>query len=60
VLIGGGVAVAYCGVHGDEDDVPDSRDKWPGSPKCVRVDACVSADIFAVQTAPLIGALEHF
>ncbi|MEB0039774.1 MULTISPECIES: OmpA family protein [unclassified Pseudomonas] len=43
VLIGGGVAAAYCWVHGDGDEdgdgVPDSRDKCPGTPKGVSVDA---------------------
>ena len=39
----GGLAAAYCWVHGDGDEdgdgVPDSRDKCPGTPKGVRVDA---------------------
>ncbi|WP_415759383.1 OmpA family protein [Pseudomonas sp. LT1P18] len=39
----GGMAAAYCWVHGDGDEdgdgVPDSRDKCPGTPKGVRVDA---------------------
>ena len=42
-LIGGGVAAAYCWVHGDGDEdgdgVPDSRDKCPGTPKGTPVDA---------------------
>jgi outer membrane protein OmpA-like peptidoglycan-associated protein len=36
-LIGGGVAAAYCWVHGDS--VSDSHDKCPGTPKGVSVDA---------------------
>ncbi|AMZ72307.1 MULTISPECIES: OmpA family protein [Pseudomonas] len=39
----GGMAAAYCWVHGDGDEdgdgVPDSRDKCPGTPKGVQVDA---------------------
>lgn len=39
----GSMAAAYCWVHGDGDEdgdgVPDSRDKCPGTPKGVRVDA---------------------
>ncbi|HJR29847.1 MAG TPA: OmpA family protein [Pseudomonas sp.] len=42
-LLIGGTAAAYCWVHGDGDEdgdgVPDSRDKCPGTPKGVRVDA---------------------
>jgi outer membrane protein OmpA-like peptidoglycan-associated protein len=42
-LIAGGTAAAYCWVHGDGDEdgdgVLDSRDKCPGTPKGVRVDA---------------------
>ena len=43
-LIVGGMAAAYCWVHGDGDEdgdgVPDSRDKCPGTPKKgVQVDA---------------------
>jgi outer membrane protein OmpA-like peptidoglycan-associated protein len=42
-LLVGGTAAAYCWVHGDGDEdgdgVPDSRDKCPGTPKGVRVDA---------------------
>ncbi len=38
-----GVGAAYCWVHGDGDedgdDVPDSRDKCPGTPKGTPVDA---------------------
>src|SRR3546814_2662997 len=37
------MAAAYCWVHGDGDEdgdgVPDSRDKCPGTPKGVQVDA---------------------
>lgn len=40
---GAGIAAAYCWVHGDGDEdgdgVPDSRDKCPGTPKGVQVDA---------------------
>ncbi|MBC3373931.1 OmpA family protein [Pseudomonas sp. SWRI92] len=39
----GGMAAAYCWVKGDGDEdgdgVPDSRDKCPGTPKGVQVDA---------------------
>jgi len=42
-LVVGGLAAAYCWVHGDGDEdgdgVPDSRDKCPGTPKGVQVDA---------------------
>ncbi|VVN89744.1 OmpA family protein [Pseudomonas fluorescens] len=42
-LLIGGTAAAYCWVHGDGDEdgdgVPDSRDKCPGTPPGVRVDA---------------------
>ncbi|WLI52721.1 OmpA family protein [Pseudomonas sp. FP833] len=41
-LLVGGMAGAYCWVHGDADEdgdgVPDSRDKCPGTPKGVQVD----------------------
>ncbi|UVJ43015.1 OmpA family protein [Pseudomonas sp. LS1212] len=42
-LIGAGMAAGYCWVHGDGDEdgdgVPDSRDKCPGTPRGVQVDA---------------------
>ncbi|VVN94371.1 OmpA family protein [Pseudomonas fluorescens] len=42
-LFGAGMAAAYCWVHGDGDEdgdgVPDSRDKCPGTPRGVQVDA---------------------
>lgn len=42
-LVGGTMAAAYCYVHGDGDEdgdgVPDSRDKCPGTPRGVQVDA---------------------
>lgn len=42
-VIGGTMAAAYCYVHGDGDEdgdgVPDSRDKCPGTPRGVQVDA---------------------
>lgn len=42
-LLAGGTAAAYCWVHGDADEdgdgVPDSRDKCPGTPRGVQVDA---------------------
>lgn len=42
-LLVGGLAGAYCWVHGDGDEdgdgVPDSRDKCPGTPKGVQVNA---------------------
>ena len=53
-LLVGGMAGAYCWVHGDGDEdgdgVPDSRDKCPGTPKGVQVDAngCPPAPVAAV------------
>jgi outer membrane protein OmpA-like peptidoglycan-associated protein len=50
----GGMAGAYCWVHGDGDEdgdgVPDSRDKCPGTPKGVQVDTngCPPAPVAAV------------
>ena len=42
-LLGGGLAAGYCWAHGDGDEdgdgVPDSRDKCPGTPRGVQVDA---------------------
>ncbi|NUT90229.1 OmpA family protein [Pseudomonas corrugata] len=42
-LVAGTVAAAWCWAHGDGDEdgdgVPDSRDKCPGTPKGVQVDA---------------------
>ncbi|MCU9947419.1 OmpA family protein [Pseudomonas solani] len=42
-LLGGGLAAGYCWAHGDGDEdgdgVPDSRDKCPGTPPGVQVDA---------------------
>lgn len=42
-LLGGGLAAGYCWAHGDGDDdgdgVPNSRDKCPGTPRGVQVDA---------------------
>lgn len=42
-LVGGTMAAAYCYAHGDGDEdgdgVPDSRDKCPGTPRGVQVDA---------------------
>ncbi|WP_409278418.1 OmpA family protein [Pseudomonas defluvii] len=42
-LLGGGLAAGYCWSHGDGDEdhdgVPDSRDKCPGTPRGVQVDA---------------------
>ena len=42
-LLGAGIAAGYCWAHGDGDEdgdgVPDSRDKCPGTPKGVQVDA---------------------
>ncbi|MNQ68853.1 Outer membrane porin F precursor [compost metagenome] len=42
-LVVGATAAAYCWVHGDGDEdgdgVPDSRDKCPGTPRGVQVDA---------------------
>ena len=42
-LVVGGTAAAYCWAKGDADEdgdgVPDSRDKCPGTPKGVQVDA---------------------
>ncbi|QHD05704.1 OmpA family protein [Pseudomonas sp. R76] len=53
-LLVGGMAGAYCWVHGDGDEdgdgVPDSRDKCPGTPKGVQVDAngCPPVPVAAV------------
>ncbi|WP_226457683.1 OmpA family protein [Pseudomonas sp. AF03-9] len=53
-LLVGGMAGAYCWVHGDGDEdgdgVPDSRDKCPGTPKGVHVDAngCPPVPVAAV------------
>lgn len=53
-LLVGGMAGAYCWVHGDGDEdgdgVPDSRDKCPGTPKGVQVDAngCPPAPVAVV------------
>ena len=42
-LLGGGLAAGYCWANGDGDEdgdgVPDSRDKCPGTPRGVQVDA---------------------
>jgi outer membrane protein OmpA-like peptidoglycan-associated protein len=42
-LLGAGMAAGYCWAHGDGDEdgdgVPDSRDKCPGTPRGVQVDA---------------------
>ncbi|MDD2048638.1 OmpA family protein [Pseudomonas putida] len=42
-LLGAGLAAGYCWAHGDGDEdgdgVPDSRDKCPGTPRGVQVDA---------------------
>ncbi|MBA1203355.1 OmpA family protein [Pseudomonas capeferrum] len=42
-LLGGSLAAGYCWAHGDGDEdgdgVPDSRDKCPGTPAGVQVDA---------------------
>ncbi|MCI0912958.1 MULTISPECIES: OmpA family protein [Pseudomonas] len=42
-LLGGGLAAGYCWAKGDGDEdgdgVPDSRDKCPGTPRGVQVDA---------------------
>src|SRR5689334_21237540 len=59
-LIVGGTAAAYCWVHddGDEDGdrVPDSRDKCPGTPKGVQVDAngCPPAPAPVVEEAVVV------
>ncbi|MEB0015149.1 thrombospondin type 3 repeat-containing protein, partial [Glaciimonas sp. Cout2] len=58
VLIGGGVAAAYCWVHGDGDEdgdgVPDSRDKCPGTPKGVSVDANGCPPVVAPAAEPAV------
>ena len=58
VLIGGGVAAAYCWVHGDGDEdgdgVPDSRDKCPGTPKGVQVDANGCPPVVAPAPEPVV------
>jgi len=59
-LLGAGVAAGYCWVHGDGDEdgdgVPDSRDKCPGTPKGVQVDAngCPPAPVAVVEEAVVV------
>jgi outer membrane protein OmpA-like peptidoglycan-associated protein len=59
-LLIGGMAGAYCWVHGDGDEdgdgVPDSRDKCPGTPKGVQVDAngCPPAPLAVVEEVVVV------
>ena len=59
-LIGAGFAAAYCWVHGDGDEdgdgVPDSRDKCPGTPKGVPVDAngCPPVPVAVVEEVVVV------
>lgn len=59
-LLGAGVAAGYCWVHGDGDEdgdgVPDSRDKCPGTPKGVQVDAngCPPEPVAVVEEAVVV------
>ncbi|AZC29300.1 OmpA family protein [Pseudomonas chlororaphis] len=59
-LLGAGVAAGYCWVHGDGDEdgdgVPDSRDKCPGTPKGVQVDAngCPPAPVAVVEEVVVV------
>lgn len=59
-LLGAGVAAGYCWVHGDGDEdgdgVPDSRDKCPGTPKGVQVDAngCPPTPVAAVEEVVVV------
>lgn len=72
-LLIGGMAGAYCWVHGDGDEdgdgVPDSRDKCPGTPKGVQVDAdgcppappaAVVEDVVAVKEETIVIRDVHF
>ncbi|QBZ88343.1 OmpA family protein [Pseudomonas viciae] len=72
-LFVGGMAAAYCWVHGDGDEdgdgVPDSRDKCPGTPKGVQVDAdgCpppapvpMAAEAVVVQEETIVIRDVHF
>jgi len=70
-LLVGGTAAAYCWVHGDGDEdgdgVPDSRDKCPGTPKGVQVDAngCpppapVVEEVVVVQEETIVIRDVHF
>ena len=59
-LLIGGMAGAYCWVHGDGDEdgdgVPDSRDKCPGTPKGVPVDAngCPPVPVAVVEEVVVV------
>ena len=59
-LLVGGMAGAYCWVHGDGDEdgdgVPDSRDKCPGTPKGVPVDAngCPPVPVAVVEEVVVV------
>jgi outer membrane protein OmpA-like peptidoglycan-associated protein len=64
-LLIGGMAGAYCWVHGDGDEdgdgVPDSRDKCPGTPKGVQVDAngCPPVPVAVVQEEVVVVVKEE-
>ncbi|WP_043229394.1 OmpA family protein [Pseudomonas sp. CF161] len=59
-LVVGGLAGAYCWVHGDGDEdgdgVPDSRDKCPHTPKGVPVDAngCPPVPVAVVEEVVVV------
>ncbi|MGE7957657.1 OmpA family protein [Pseudomonas sp. NPDC089530] len=59
-LLGAGIAAGYCWVHGDGDadgdGVPDSRDKCPGTPKGVQVDAngCPPEPVAVVEAPAMV------
>jgi len=72
-LLIGGMAGAYCWVHGDGDEdgdgVPDSRDKCPGTPKGVQVDtngcppappAAVVEEVVVVKEETIVIRDVHF
>ncbi|QBF28115.1 OmpA family protein [Pseudomonas tructae] len=59
-LIGAGMAAGYCWAHGDGDEdgdgVPDSRDKCPGTPRGVQVDAngCPPEPVAVVEEVAVV------
>ncbi|MFL1500972.1 OmpA family protein [Pseudomonas sp. O64] len=72
-LLIGGMAGAYCWVHGDGDEdgdgVPDSRDKCPGTPKGMQVDvngcppvpvAAVVEEVVVVKEETIVIRDVHF
>ncbi|MDD1015777.1 OmpA family protein [Pseudomonas rubra] len=59
-LLGAGMAAGYCWAHGDGDEdgdgVPDSRDKCPGTPRGVQVDAngCPPEPVAVVEEVAVV------